>query len=106
MTAEQTGMISGAVVAILQVIKAGGLANKNGVLWAALFSVLGVALWGWSQGDLGRATAFSYFVACSVVLTSAAGVFGLINKSAETVTSIKGAGTALMQSLTGTGDGK
>jgi hypothetical protein len=97
--------IAGAVVALVQIVKASGVPTKWGLLLCIIFSGVAMAVWGYSHADFTRATSWDYFVGFGSVLTSASGVFGIINKTPESITSMKGFGTNLVNSIKGTGPG-
>jgi len=77
--------VSGAVVALVQLVKWGGLPDKAGPLAVLALSLLGVVFWGWSVGDFTRQTSFQYFAGWIAVSTSAAGVFGFTRATGEAV---------------------
>lgn len=79
--------VSAAVVALTQLLKWGFVPAKYGPISVLLLSVLGVLFWGWTTGDMGRASAFGYFAGWISVATSAAGVFGFTRAGAEAVAS-------------------
>ena len=76
MSAADIVTISAAVVALTQIIK--WMIRRDG--WGAfvvlLVSILGVAVWAFSRGRIGRADAWTYFAGWIAVATSAAGVYG------------------------------
>lgn len=80
LTATTIGLISAAVVTLVQFLKwSGYVPDRAGPLVAAVASAVGVALWAFSHPELlVRGAAFDLFAGWLVVLTSAAGVFGLI----------------------------
>lgn len=78
--------VSAAVVALVQMVKWGGLPDRLGPPAVLLLSLIGVAFWGWSTGDVTRATAFGYFAGWIAVSTSAAGVYGFSRASGEALT--------------------
>ena len=75
MNGEAIMSVSAAVVALVQLVKWGGLPDSYGPLGVLVLSALGTAFWGWTVGDFQRATAFGYFAGWISVATSAAGVF-------------------------------
>lgn len=77
--------VSAAVVALTQLAKWAGLPDKIGPLAVLVLSLLGVAFWGWSTGDVTRASSFGYFAGWIAVSTSAAGVFGFTRASGDAV---------------------
>lgn len=98
--------ISVVVSAFVQVIKATGVDRQKGVWLAAAASLVGVVIYAVSTEPVfERGLLWEYFAAFGIVLLSAMGTFGLIKQSPQMVTDIKGAGTALKESL-GTGSGK
>lgn len=98
--------VSGSIVMLLQVFKAGGVTGRWALIVAAVCSAIGVALWGYSAGTFARATTWDFAAGWIAVFTSAAGVFGVVNGGAEAVTAMKGAPSAILKSLTSTGDGR
>lgn len=106
MDAEAIIVVSGSIVALIQILKAAGLTGRWALVAAALLSIAGVGLWGYSVGTFERTQTFQYFAGFVAVLTSAAGAFGIINGGAEAITAMKGAPSAIIKSLTGTGDGR
>jgi hypothetical protein len=72
--------VSAAVVGLTQLIKLLFGIDREDVRGAVVLgcSLAGVALWGFSQGDVNRASIFAYFAGWITVSTSAAGVFGLV----------------------------
>lgn len=85
MDGEAIIAVSAAVVACVQLSKWTGVPDKWGPVAVMLFSIMGVALWGWSVGSFARAAAFAYFVGCVNVMLSAAGVFGFTRAGGEAV---------------------
>lgn len=99
--------VSGAIVMLLQVLKSGGAVTGRWALTvAAVLSILGVVVWAYSVGNYDRPQLWGYFAGWIAVFTSAAGVFGIVNGGAEAVTAMKGAPSAIIKSLTGSGDGR
>lgn len=98
--------VSGAIVMLLQVLKSAGLTGRWALVSAAVMSMVGVGVWAYSQGNYGRPETWGYFAGWIAVFTSAAGVFGIVNGGAEAVTAMKGAPSAIIKSLTSTGDGR
>jgi uncharacterized membrane protein len=86
MNAEAIIAVSAAVVALTQLAKWGFVPDKLGPLSVLLLSAIGVVFWGWSKGDITRATAFQYFAGWIAIATSAAGVFGFTRAGSEAVT--------------------
>ena len=68
--------VSGVVVALARLLKWAGLPDRWGRISVFLLSALGVAVWAYAQGHVGRADAFSYVAGWVAVATSAATVFG------------------------------
>lgn len=86
MDAKAVMVISGTVVLLTQLAKWGGVPDKRGP-WAVLvISLLGILFWGWSQGDMSRATAFDYFAGFVAVAAASAGIFGFTRSMPEAVT--------------------
>jgi hypothetical protein len=89
MDPQAIAAVSLATATFVQILKAAGVSGKWALPVAALVSGLSIAIWAFSHGTFTRETSWDYFVAFGVVLSSAAGVFGLINKGAEGVTNMK-----------------
>ncbi len=81
--------VSAAVVALTQLVKWAGLPDRMGPLSVLALSALGVVFWGWSTGDVTRASSFGYFAGWIAVSTSAAGVFGFTRASGDAVMMMK-----------------
>jgi len=93
MNTEVVMQISGSVVVLCQLGKAVGVRGRWGLLLAALFSGVGAGLWAWSTDSFSQAGAWPLFSGYIVVLSAAAGVFNLVNKTAEQVTLMRGTGS-------------
>lgn len=90
MSGQAIVTVSAAVVALTQLLKFAGVINdRRGPLGVLVLALGGVAFWGWTTGDFGRATAFAYFAGWIAVATSAAGVFGFTRAAPEAVTGTK-----------------
>jgi hypothetical protein len=74
------------VVALTQLVKWAGLPDRLGPISVLLLALVGVLFWGWSQGEISRATAFGYFAGWVAVATSAAGVFGFTRAGGDALT--------------------
>lgn len=85
MNGEAIMAVSPAVVALVQLVKWAGIGDKWGPIAVLVLSLGGVLFWGWSTGDVTRASAFGYFAGWIAVSTSAAGVFGFTRASAGAV---------------------
>ncbi len=100
MTAESIVSISAAVVALTQLLKWGGvIPDRYGALAVLVLSLLGVALFGFSEGTFTRAQTFPYFAAWIAVSLNAAGIFGFTRAASTAVSSASappnnGAGTS------------
>lgn len=80
--------VSTSVVALTQFAKwSKMIEDKRGPLLVLSLSVIGVLFWGWSTGDMNRASSFGYFAGWITVATSAAGVYGFTRAAPESVTS-------------------
>lgn len=80
--------VSASVVALTQILKWAKVASdQRGPLMVLILALFGVAFWGWTTGDIGRATAFGYFAGWISVATSAAGVYGFTRSGPEAITS-------------------
>jgi len=82
-------VVSGAVVALTQLIKWAGVQDKYGPIAVLALALAGVAFWGYSEGTFERTKAFQYFAGWVAVATSAAGAFGFTRATSAAVTSIK-----------------
>lgn len=98
-------LMSGATVTLAQVLK-GFVSRKLALPLASLLALLSMAVWAYSHGGVPREEYWNYYVGYGLVLTSAAGVFGLINQGAEQITNIKGAASSMVAAIKGTGDGR
>jgi len=85
MSAEAILTVAAAVVALTQLLKWSGVSDKLGPLVVMAAALVGVVFWGWSAGDVTRASAFNYFAGWVTVSTSAAGVFGFTRASSEAI---------------------
>lgn len=88
MDAQSTITVSAAVVALVQILKWSPMPTTGlvPVLLVFLLSALGVILWALSvEPAFQRALIFPYFAGWIAVATSAAGVFGLAQRTAEVV---------------------
>ncbi len=106
MDAKAVIAVSGAIVMLVQILKSAGLTGRWALVASAGLSIAGVIIWAYSAGTYARPQTWDYFAGWIAVFTSAAGAFGIINGGAEAVTAMKGAPSALIKSLTGTGDGR
>lgn len=78
--------ISTAVVALVQLSKWGFLNDKYGPLAVMLYSLLGVALFGYSKSiPFAGANVWEYFIGFINVMLMAAGIFGFTRASGEAV---------------------
>ncbi len=80
-----------------------GVHAKWGLGLAALFSFSGCWLWAWSTDSISKAGALDLFIGFCVVLAAAAGIFGIMAKAPETVTSAAGAVGGLAASVKNVG---
>jgi hypothetical protein len=90
MNGEAIVSVSAAVVALTQLVKWSGLPDKFGPLAVLVLSLLGVVFWGWSTGEITRASSFGYFAGWIAVSTGAAGVFGFTRASGAAVAKMTG----------------
>ncbi len=86
MNAEAIVAVSASVVALTQLVKWAGLKDSFGPLAVLALALLGTVFWGWSTGDVTRASSFGYFAGWIAISTSAAGVFGFTRATATAVT--------------------
>lgn len=99
MDGEAIVTVSAAVVALVQLLKWGGIPDRLGALAVLVLAAVGIAIWEWSEGGtFERTQAFQYFAGWIAVATSAAGIFGFTRAASGAVSSMKpppasGAGT-------------
>lgn len=86
MESQATVAISGAVVTLTQLVKWAGLPDKLGPIAVLVFALMGVAIWGYSEGSFQRTQAFDYFVGWLAAATGAAGIFGFTRAATSAVT--------------------
>ena len=90
MTGESILTVSAAVVLLVQILKWAGLRAQvapAAVLGVSLFACL---FWGWSMDLLwSRDLAFDFFAGWISVAAAAAGVFGFVRATPETLTAFK-----------------
>lgn len=91
MNAEAIVAVSAAVTALTQLIKwSGWVDDKTGPVVVLVLSLLGVALWAYSQSALPtRLELFAYFAGWVAVSLTAAGIFGFTRAGSEAVTRTK-----------------
>lgn len=88
MNGEAIIAVSAAVVALTQLLKwSNAVPDKWGPLAVLFLALVGVGLWGYSQGDFQRASTFAYFAGWVSVSLNAAGIFGFTRAAATAVTS-------------------
>lgn len=97
--------IAGAVVVLVQIAKGAGVSGRWALLTAVLLSAGAMAIWGYAHNDFTRESTWHYFVAFGSVLTSAVGVFGLINEAPNQVAHMKDIGTRMKDAIKGTSTG-
>lgn len=79
--------VSAAIVALTQLLKFANVINdRRGPIGVLILSALGVVFWGWTTGDVSRASAFGYFAGWIAVATSAAGIFGFTRAAPGAIT--------------------
>jgi hypothetical protein len=81
--------VSGAVVALVQLVKWMGLPDQRAPLAVLGLSALGVVFWGVTTGTFERTQAFGYFAGWIAIATSAAGVFGFTRSGPSSLTATK-----------------
>lgn len=96
MNGEAIISVSAAVVALTQLLKWAGLDDSKGPLAVLVASLLGVAFWGWSTGDITRASAFGYFAGWIAVMTSSAGVYGFTRSTGDSLTKMRSGPVVLL----------
>lgn len=105
MDTTQSMQIAGAVVILTQIAKAAGATGRWALLIAIVLSAASMTIWGYSHNDFTRENTWSYFVAFGSVLTSAVGVFGLVNSAPSQVAAVRDIGSRMKDAIKGTGDG-
>lgn len=79
--------VSASIVALTQLLKwSKAVSDQRGPLAVLVLALIGVAFWGWTTGDIGRATAFGYFAGWISVATSAAGIYGFTRSGPDAIT--------------------
>jgi hypothetical protein len=86
MDAEAVLTVSGAVVALTQLVKWMGLPDQRAPLAVLGLAALGVLFWGISEGTFQRALAFEYFAGWIAVALAAAGVYGFTRSGPSSLT--------------------
>lgn len=76
MNAEAVIAVSAAVTTLTQLAKWAGLPTKYAPMAVLLFSIVGVAVWAYSQAVMDRSMLFSYFAGVLAVAISALGIYG------------------------------
>jgi hypothetical protein len=83
-------VVSGAVVALTQLVKWMGLADQRAPIAVLGLSLMGVIFWGWSHEEtFMRTQAFAYFAGWIAVATSAAGVYGFTRSAPASIAEFK-----------------
>ena len=78
--------ISTAVVTMVQLSKWGGFPDRYGPLAVMLYSLIGVALFGYSKSiAFGGTNVWEYFVGTLAVMLQAAGIFGFTRATGTAV---------------------
>lgn len=87
MSGQAIMAVSASVVALTQLLKWGKIvSDQRGPLMVLILALVGVGFWGWTTGDITRATAFGYFAGWISVATSAAGIYGFTRSGPEAIT--------------------
>lgn len=87
MSGQAIVAVSASVVALTQLLKWGKIvSDQRGPLVVLVLALFGVGFWGWTTGDISRATAFGYFAGWISVATSAAGIYGFTRSGPEAIT--------------------
>jgi hypothetical protein len=89
MNGEAILAVTTAVVALTQLLKWAVVPDKYGPISVLGLALIGVIFWGWTQGDISRATAFGYFAGWVTIATSAAGVYGFTRAASSAITATK-----------------
>lgn len=87
MSGQAIMAVSASIVALTQLLKWGKIvSDQRGPLVVLILALVGVGFWGWTTGDISRATAFGYFAGWISVATSAAGIYGFTRSGPEAIT--------------------
>lgn len=87
MTTTEAALVSGAVVAMTQLMKwTRAIPDRYGPLSVLVWSLLGVAIWAYSAEAFRRADAFELFSGWITVSLAAAGIYGFTRAGAESLT--------------------
>jgi hypothetical protein len=105
MDPEAIAGMTTATVTFAQIFKA-FVSRKLALPLAGLLALASLGAWAYSHGGVPPEHVWDYYLAYGLVMTSAAGVFGLINQGSEQITNIKGAASNMVAAIKGTGDGK
>lgn len=91
MSGQAIMAVSASIVALTQLLKWGKIvSDQRGPLVVLILALIGVGFWGWTTGDISRATAFGYFAGWISVATSAAGIYGFTRAGSEAITKTSG----------------
>lgn len=87
MTTTEAALVSGAVVALTQLMKwTRAIPDRYGPISVLVWSALGVAVWAFSAEAFRRADAFELFSGWITVSLAAAGIYGFTRAGAESLT--------------------
>lgn len=89
MNAEDILVVGGTVVVLVQLVKWGGLPARLGPLAVVALSLIGVLIWGYSEGTYSRPQTFEYFAGWAAIAATAAGVYGFVRETPAVVTSLR-----------------
>lgn len=83
MDSQATMSVSVGVVGLVQLSKWSGLPDRYGPFAVLLFSMFGVLLWGYSEGQYERTQTFEYFMGWLNTAMAAAGIYGFTRASGD-----------------------
>lgn len=96
--------IGGVVGVLCKFAYKGGLSGRWSTIFVLLSTTLATAVWGYSNNNFVRETAFEYFAGWASILLTAAGTFHAIEEAPKTQMG-QATGDAVKR-MTGTGDGR
>lgn len=89
MDAQAIASVGAAVTLAVEIAKWAQLPRQFAPAAVVVFSLCGVLLWGWSEGEISRAAAFGLFAGWVTVTAVSAGVYGFVRGSSESLTKWK-----------------
>lgn len=81
--------VSAAVVGLTQLAKWSGVPDERGPVVVLLLAAVGTAIWAYTAGNFGQATAFDYFAGWVAVAMTAAGIYGFTRAGSAAVTATR-----------------